>query len=67
MSPVFRLGEWHDGVHRAEIPLDPAKALREALVNAIVRRGDSIIGAAVMLEVLRDRALSTRRARTPTT
>ena len=52
-------GERYDGVRRTDIPLVPRRALREALVNAVVHRDYSIVGSAVMLDVLRDRVLIT--------
>lgn len=52
-------GERYDGVRRTDIPLVPRRALREALVNAVVHRNYSIVGSAVMLDVLRDRVLIT--------
>ena len=52
-------GESYDGVRRTDIPLVPQRALREALVNAVVHRDYSIVGSAVMLDVLRDRVLIT--------
>ncbi len=52
-------GESYGGVRRTDIPLVPQRALREALVNAVVHRDYSIVGSAVMLDVLRDRVLIT--------
>ena len=52
-------GEVYDGLHRTNIPLIPATALREALVNAVVHRDYSITGSPVGLDVLRNRVLVT--------
>ena len=52
-------GERYGGVRRGDIPLVPGRALREALVNAVVHRDYSIVGSAVTLDVLRDRVLIT--------
>ena len=56
---AFGWGERHDGLRRTDIPLVPRRALREALVNAVVHRDCWIIGSSVMLDVLRDRVLVT--------
>lgn len=55
----FGWGERYEGVIRKDIPLVPQRALREALVNAVVHRDYSIVGSAVMLDLLRDRVLVT--------
>ncbi len=52
-------GEQYNGLRRTDVPLVPMRALREALVNAVVHRDYSIIGSAVMLDVLQDRVLIT--------
>ena len=47
--------ESYYGLEREETPLIPEKALREAIVNAVVHRDYAITGSKVMLEVFRDR------------
>ena len=47
--------ESYQGLEREETPLVPEKALREAIVNAVVHRDYAITGSKVMLEVFRDR------------
>ena len=41
--------------HREDVPLVPEKAIREAIVNAIVHRDYAITGSKVMVEVFDDR------------
>lgn len=52
-------GEVYDGLHRTNIPLIPERALREALVNAVVHREYSNTGSPVVLDIVRDRVLVT--------
>ena len=47
--------EEYRGIVREDIPLIPDRALREALVNAVIHREYAITGSAVMLEVFSDR------------
>jgi ATP-dependent DNA helicase RecG len=47
--------ERYSGLIREDIPLIPEKALREALVNAVVHRDYAITGSKVLLEVFADR------------
>ena len=47
--------ERYHGLEREDRPLIPGKALREAIVNAVVHRDYAIIGSKVLLEVFRDR------------
>lgn len=47
--------ESYHGLDRVETPLIPEKALREAIVNAVVHREYAITGSKVLLEVFRDR------------
>ncbi len=47
--------EKYEGMRRIDIPQLPTRALREALVNAVVHRDYAIIGGKTMLEVFRDR------------
>ncbi len=47
--------ESYKGLLRQDIPLVPEKALREALVNAVVHRDYAITGSKVLLEVFSDR------------
>ena len=52
-------GEAHEGLRRRDIPPLPERALREALVNAIIHRDYSISGSQTMLEVFDDRVVVT--------
>lgn len=47
--------EKYQGARRIDIPQLPTRALREALVNAVVHRDYAIIGGKTMLEIFRDR------------
>ena len=47
--------ERYRGWHREDLRLVPEKALREAIVNAVVHRDYAITGSRVMLEVFDDR------------
>ena len=47
--------ERYHGLEREDRPLIPEKALREAIVNAVVHRDYAITGSKVLLEVFRDR------------
>ena len=52
-------GERYDGATRHDRPRVPERALREALVNAVVHRDYSIIGSKILLEVFDDRVVVT--------
>ncbi|MFP3941438.1 MAG: ATP-binding protein, partial [Thermoanaerobaculia bacterium] len=47
--------ERYEDLKREDIPLVPPKALREAVVNAVVHRDYAITGSKVLLEVFSDR------------
>ena len=47
--------ERYVGIVREDIPLLPAAAIREALVNAVAHRDYAIIGSTILLEVFTDR------------
>ena len=47
--------ERYHGLEREDRPLVPEKALREAIVNAVVHRDYAITGSKVLLEVFRNR------------
>jgi ATP-dependent DNA helicase RecG len=47
--------ETYRGLIREDVPLVPQKALREAVVNAVVHRDYAITGSKVLLEVFSDR------------
>lgn len=47
--------ERYRGWHREDVPLVPEKAMREAIVNAVVHRDYAITGSRVMVEVFDDR------------
>ena len=51
--------ERYHGLEREDRPLVPGKALREAVVNAVVHRDYAITGSKVLLEVFRDRIVVT--------
>ena len=51
--------EVYRGLHREDVPLLPERALREALVNAVIHRDYSIAGSQVLLEVFDDRVVVT--------
>lgn len=46
---------YDDPLYRTDHPLVPEKALREALVNAVVHRDYAILGSKILLEVFSDR------------
>ena len=48
-------GERYPGIRREELPLMPAKVLREAVVNAVIHRDYAQTGSSVLLEVFSDR------------
>ena len=52
---AFGHGERYVGLVREEIPLLPAAAIREAVVNAVAHRDYAIIGSTILLEVFTDR------------
>ncbi|MGH7573587.1 MAG: ATP-binding protein [Longimicrobiales bacterium] len=60
-------GERYQGIERADIPLVPEKAAREALVNAAVHRDYAITGSKVLLEVFDDRIVVTSPGALPNT
>ncbi len=47
--------EVYRGLVRQDIPLIPERALREALVNAVIHRDYAVTGSSVLLEVFDDR------------
>ena len=47
--------EEYRGIFREDAPLIPARAIREALVNAVIHREYAITGSTVLLEVFSDR------------
>lgn len=47
--------EVYRGILRQDVPLLPERALREALVNAVIHRDYAITGSPVLLEVFSDR------------
>ena len=47
--------ERYEGLERKDIPLIPPRAVREALVNAVVHRDYAISGSKVLFEVFHDR------------
>ena len=51
--------ERYHGLEREDRPLIPEKALREAIVNAVVHRDYAVTGSKVLLEVFRDRIVVT--------
>ena len=51
--------ERYDELRREDILLLPIKALREALVNAVVHRDYAVTGSKVLLEVFDDRVVVT--------
>lgn len=51
--------EIYRGLHREDIPLLPERAMREALVNAVIHRDYAIAGSQVLLEVFDDRVVVT--------
>jgi ATP-dependent DNA helicase RecG len=51
--------EQYRGMLREDVPLVPAKALREALVNAVAHRDYAVLGSRILLEVFRDRVVVT--------
>lgn len=59
--------ERYQGIERADIPLVPEKAAREALVNAAVHRDYAITGSKVLLEVFDDRIVVTSPGALPNT
>ena len=52
-------GEAYEGLRRRDIPPLPERALREALVNAVIHRDYAISGSQTMLEVFEDRVVVT--------
>lgn len=51
--------EAYEGLRRRDIPPLPERALREALVNAVIHRDYAISGSQTMLEVFADRVVVT--------
>ena len=51
----LRRRETYRGIVREDVPLIPDRALREALVNAVIHREYAITGSSVLLEVFDDR------------
>ena len=51
--------EAYEGLRRRDIPPLPERALREALVNAVIHRDYAISGSQTMLEVFDDRVVVT--------
>ena len=47
--------EIYRGILRDDVPLIPERALREALVNAVIHREYAIMGSTVLFEVFSDR------------
>lgn len=57
--------EVYDDIIREDVPMMPWKALREALVNAVIHRDYAITGSKVFLEVFADRVVVTSPGRLP--
>ncbi len=51
--------ETYEGIQRRDIPPVPERALREALVNAVIHRDYAITGSQVLLEAFDDRIVVT--------
>ena len=59
--------ERYRGLHREDTLIVPQKAIREALVNAVVHRDYAITGSKVLLEVFDDRVVVTSPGTLPNT
>lgn len=57
--------EIHDGVHRVDVPLVPASAAREVIVNAVAHRDYAIVGSKILIERFTDRVVVSSPGRLP--